>query len=389
MRIAYVSETWPPEINGVSLTASRTVAYLRQRHAVQVVRPRQPLDALAAAEDTVLMHGVPIPLYPDLRMGLPSTWRLSRMWRLQRPDLVHVATEGPLGWSAVSAARALDIPVTSDFRTRFDEYGRHYVWQGCADVVRTYLRAFHNRADATFVATDELRRWLETNGFERVNVCARGVDSRLFGPHRRSESLRRQWSGMPDNAPSPAQGPFVLYVGRLAREKNLDLLMRAWQRVRGLAPTAHLVLVGDGPLRAQLQRRCPEAVFCGVQKGETLAAHYASADLFVFPSQTETFGNVVLEAMASGLAVVAYRAAAAAMHVRNGINGRAVDPGNEDEFVSAAGALAVDPLLLARYGHAARLSVERHSWESVLGGFERALRSVVTAEGHIEYARLV
>ncbi|MDF6753429.1 glycosyltransferase, partial [Escherichia coli] len=152
---AYVTETWPPELNGVSLTAARTVAFLQARgHDVMVVRPRQrAIDAgkAALADDTLRVPGVPIPLYPDLRMGLPARRRLLRAWAAYRPDLVHVATEGPLGWSAIRAARQLGLPVTSDFRTRFDEYGRHYAWEGAVTLVRAYLRAFHNRTDRTFV----------------------------------------------------------------------------------------------------------------------------------------------------------------------------------------------------------------------------------------------
>ncbi|TYL62203.1 glycosyltransferase family 1 protein, partial [Klebsiella pneumoniae] len=134
----------------------------------------------ALADDTLRVPGVPIPLYPDLRMGLPARRRLLRAWAAYRPDLVHVATEGPLGWSAIRAARQLGLPVTSDFRTRFDEYGRHYAWEGAVTLVRAYIRAFHNRTDRTFVPTRELQRQLSELDFARLTVSTRGVDAHQF-----------------------------------------------------------------------------------------------------------------------------------------------------------------------------------------------------------------
>ena len=373
MRIAYVTETWPPELNGVSLTAARTVAFLCARgHDVMLVRPRQQaIDAgqPAVSDDTLRAPGVPIPLYPDLRMGLPARRRLERAWRTYAPDLVHVATEGPLGWSAIRAARRLGVPVTSDFRTRFDEYGRHYAWDGAATLVRAYLRAFHNRTDRTFVPTRELRQQLHAFGFERLSVSTRGVDAGRFAPRHRSEALRAQW-GVHDDA------PVVLTVGRLAVEKNLDTALAAFDAIRARVPNARLVMVGDGPQRHALHRRCPKAVFAGVQQGEALAAHYASADCFLFPSLTETFGNVVVEAMASGLPVVAFDTAAAGMHIRNGENGCLVPVGDVAAFTHAATQLAMDAALRARLGRAARATAQALDWPRVLEGFEAALMAV-------------
>lgn len=373
MRIAYMTETWPPELNGVSLTAARTVAFLQARgHDVMLVRPRQrAIDAgkPALADDTLRVPGVPIPLYPDLRMGLPARRRLLRAWQMHRPDLVHVATEGPLGWSAVRAARQLGIPVTSDFRTRFDEYGRHYTWDGAVPLVRAYLRAFHNRTDRTFVPTRELQRQLSELDFERLTVSTRGVDAHRFTPQNRSEALRAQWGANADT-------PVVLTVGRLALEKNLGVALDAFAAVRERVPEARLVMVGDGPQHNALRRRCPDAIFAGTQHGEALAAHYASADMFLFPSLTETFGNVVVEAMASGLPVVAFDTAAAGMHVRSHQSGYLVPLGVTDAFMQAAITLATDAGLRQRLGCAARLTAQRLDWPRVLERFEAALIAI-------------
>ncbi|HEU4621903.1 MAG TPA: glycosyltransferase family 1 protein [Burkholderiaceae bacterium] len=371
MRIAYVTETWPPEINGVSLTVARTVAFLRERgHAVDVTRPRQPSDAdLAPDGNTLLVPGLPIPGYPGMRFGLPVHSRLVERWQRFVPDLVHVATEGPLGWSAISAAQLLEIPITSDFRTRFDQYGRHYGWIGCAGLIRAYLRGFHNRTHLTCVPTQVMRDELLNLGIRQVAVHGRGVDTRLFGPHRRDRMLRRLWR---------AHGPVALYVGRLAPEKNLGLAIRAYEAMRLVEPTTRFVVVGDGPWRERLRTRCPEAILCGTLTGEALAAHYASADVFLFPSLTETFGNVTVEAMASGLSVVAYDSGAAQVLMRDGDNGRLVKRDDEHAFLRAAADMAADADARDRLGAAARDTALALDWDTVLARFESALTDVAS-----------
>jgi glycosyltransferase involved in cell wall biosynthesis len=275
---------------------------------VQLVRPRQ--DRSEAAADgpgfaELLMRGLPIPRYPQLKLGLPSRRALVRHWTTHRPDVVHLVTEGPLGWSALQAAEHLRLPVVSDFRTNFHAYSRHYGVAWLRDPIMAYLRKFHNRTACTMVPTEALRAELRASGFRRLRVVSRGVDTRQFDPAKRNAALRSTWgAGESDTV--------VICVGRLAPEKNLGSLVAAWQAMREQEPGVRLVLVGDGPEHARLQQRCPDAVFAGVRRGEDLAMHYASADVFVFPSLTETFGNVVPEAMASGLAVVGHQYAAAA-----------------------------------------------------------------------------
>ena len=337
LRVAVVTETWPPEVNGVAATSARVVAELRDRgHELQVIRPRQNHEDGAAEEPgyaEVLMRGLPIPRYPQLKMGLPSRRTLLRLWGLQRPDVVHIVTEGPLGWSALQAAQALRLPVVSDFRTNFHAYSRHYGVAWLQRPIVGYLRKFHNRTACTMVPTDTLRAELQAEGFMNLRVVARGVDTQLFDPARRSEALRRRW----DVAPYEM---VVLHVGRIAPEKNLETLIAAHAAMRQRDPRVKLVFVGDGPARASMQQRCPDAHFAGLQRGEDLAAHYASADVFLFPSLTETYGNVLPEALASGLAVVAFDCAAAGQLVSHGHNGLLVKPGEGAEFCSTAARLA-------------------------------------------------
>ncbi|MDE1948580.1 MAG: glycosyltransferase family 1 protein, partial [Burkholderiales bacterium] len=308
LRIAVVTETYPPEVNGVSTTIARVVEGLLEcGHRLQLVRPRRDegdAGTPGPGLQTLLVRGLPIPRYPQLRMGLPARRTLVSSWLRERPDVVHIATEGPLGWSALRAALQLKLPLTSDFRTNFHAYSRHYGIGWLERPIVGYLRRFHNRTGCTMAPTEMLRRELEHAGFERTAVVARGVDARRFSPERRSEALRRSWGVGADET-------VVLCVGRLAPEKNLDTLLEAFEGMRAVNPALRLVLVGDGPMREQLRQRCPDAVFAGLRGGDDLAAHYASGDLFLFPSLTETFGNVTPEAMASGLPVLAFDCAAA------------------------------------------------------------------------------
>ena len=378
LRIALVTETYPPEVNGVAMTMGRIVRGLRERgHAVQVVRPRQHPGELPG-HDEILVRGVSIPCYAALKLGIAPASALRARWTEHRPDVVHIVTEGPLGWAALRCARALGIAISADFHTNFHSYSEHYGAGWLKQPICSYLRHFHNRVLCTMVPTEGLCDELRQLGFRRLKVVARGVDTTLFAPSRRSAALRLQWG-------AAAEDPVALYVGRLAPEKNLPLLFEAFDAMRGREPRARLVIVGDGPSRAALERLSAPAHFAGIRTGEDLAAHYASADMFLFPSTTETYGNVTVEAMASGLAVVAYDYAAAAAHVRHERNGIAVPRGNGGEFVRLAAALVSDGKRIARLGANARATAEQLDWTHIVAEFERTLVDLVTPEEQDEY----
>jgi len=374
LRIAVVTETYPPEVNGVSLTVARIVAGLHARnHDLQLVRPRQTADDEAECAPRfheALMRGLPIPRYPHLKMGLPAKKALVRLWSTSRPDVVHVATEGPLGYSALHAARQLKLPVTSDFRTNFHAYSQHYGLGWMKTPIMAYLRRFHNATLSTMVPTEPLRDELAATGFRNVVVVARGVDTHLFDPARRDETLRRSWGIGTDDL-------VVACVGRLAAEKNLGVLIEAYRAIAIADPRARLLFVGDGPMQDQLPRAIPDAIFAGSRNGIDLAAHYASADLFLFPSLTETFGNVTCEAMASGLPVLAFDYAAAAELIESGRNGVLVERGDKDAFVAAACRMAADTDLRTRLAAAARARACKQDWESVIVRFEKLLAGAI------------
>jgi glycosyltransferase involved in cell wall biosynthesis len=370
LRLAVVTETFPPEINGVSLTLSRMVDGLRALgHELEIIRPAQPSDEQLPLPpfDQLLTKGVAIPRYPGLRMGMPAKRRLVRHWAMQRPDVVHVATEGPLGWSAVNAALQLRLPVTSDFRTNFHTYAAHYGVGWLQRPITAYLRKFHNRCVFTTVPTDVLREELRAMGFLRLAVVPRGVDTRAFSPAHRDPSLRARWGVGPDDL-------VIAAVGRLAPEKNLPLLLQAWQSLRRVQPRTRLLLVGDGPQRRELEAACPDAIFAGSRRGDDLAAHYASADLFAFPSLSETFGNVVLEALACGLPCVSFDHAAAGQLMQHGRGGILVDPRRPEDFGIALQTLALDTPRRQALAIEARQVALAESWDGVIARFEGLLR---------------
>jgi glycosyltransferase involved in cell wall biosynthesis len=377
MRIGIVSETYPPEINGVALTVHGLVAGLAARgHSIDLIRPRQSQPFLdEAGIDTLELRGGALPRYPGLRFGLPAGRTLRQHWSQQRPDAVYVATEGPLGWSAMRAARRLGIPLSSGFHTRFDSYASHYGLGLLTPLVRSYLRRFHQRAAATLVPTDALARELHAMGITNARLLRRAVDTQLFHPNRRDEALRACWG-------VDAATPVVLYVGRIAPEKNLELAVQAFRAIRQKVPQARYVWVGDGPARDALQAAHPDFIFAGVQRGEALARHYASADLFPFPSLSETFGNVIIEALAAGLPVVAYAEGAAREHLADGVNGYCVAPGNAQAFIEAAAKLANNPALIRHMGRAARAGMAGLSPDAVIRDFETLLREMAEENLH-------
>lgn len=369
IRVAVVTETYPPEINGVARTVGLMVDWLLSRgHAVELVRPRQrrePSRAPHPALHETLTLGAVVPRW-QVQLGFALPGRLATRWRSTRPDLVHVVTEGPLGWAAVWAASVLGIPLSSDFHTNFHSYSGHYGFPWMQGVVASYLRRLHNRTACTLVPTAQLKSELAHLGIERLRIAGRGVDSQLFNPSRRSPALRHQWGCAGDEL-------VVISVGRVAPEKGLDLFASAAQSMQAIDPAIRVVVVGDGPRRTALESRNPGFRFTGARIDEDLAAHYASADVFLFPSTTETFGNVVLEAMASGLAVLAYDDAAARQHVVHSVSGLLAPRGDALLFTHLARLLAHDPDLRLTLGREARRVSRELPWERKFPELEAAL----------------
>ncbi len=374
MKLTIVSETFPPEVNGVAMTFGHLARELGRRgHEVTVWRPRRDdlVNHSPPAEFAeVLVRGVPIPGYPLLRLGLPARGAFLRRWRAHRPDLVHVVTEGPLGASAIAAARTLGVPVTSSFHTNFHRYTSHYGFGPLQKIALAWLRRVHNRTLRTFAPTAELCDELRGFGFRHLRVLSRGVDLTHFDPARRSDELRASWGAGPDDL-------VVIHVGRVAAEKNYPLLFRAFDAMRAANARVRCVLAGEGPLKAQLARDHPEHIFAGFFSREEIGRYYASADLYIHASLTETFGNVLTEAMASGLAVAGFDYAAARQFIQHGVNGLAVPCDDADALIAAGVQLATDAPLRNRLRARARDALLAQSWDRVVGRFEADLLEVV------------
>lgn len=374
LRVAVVTETWPPEVNGVAMTLSKLIHHLSKRHhTIQLIRPRQNKNDAALEQSgwsEMLLRGLPIPKYPQLKLGLPSKKALLKAWSTRRPDVVHIATEGPLSWSALQAAHILRLPVTSDFRTNFHSYCQHYGVGWLSKPIVAYLRKFHNRTAFTMVPTTALKHQLETLGFKNLKVVARGVDTQLFHPSQRSETLRASWGASPETT-------VILSVGRLAAEKNLDLTLQSYRTLREAGRNIKLVIAGDGPMRAVTEAKCPEAIFVGMCTHQQLAEIYASADVLLFPSLTETFGNVTLESLACGTPVLAFDCAAAGEFIVSKQNGWLVPSDEPHNFVQQAIEITAGKSTLQQARPLARASVEHLGWNEIAGQVESIFQRAI------------
>ena len=372
MRLTLVTETYFPQVNGVSRTLGQLVHYLRERgDDVQVIHPDYG-DAPDGA-DHHCVRSVVMPFYRDLHVPVPPFDGVRRAMRAFRPDLIHVATEATLGLSVLRFALRRRLPIVSSFHTNFDQYSGHYRVGWLKGVIWRYLRWFHNRTGETYVPSRSTIADLEQRGFERLSLWPRGVDSALFRADRpgRHEVRARLGFG-PDDV-------VIGYVSRIAAEKNVGYLAEALEIVARSRPQARFLFVGDGPSRAELQRRMgAHAHFVGYRKGEDLADHYAAADLFAFSSLTETFGNVILEAMASGLPVVALGAGGVADTVRSGVTGTLVAAdAPAARFADALVAYIDDAGMRRRTAEAARAYAADQSWSAIMASLRDRYSAVV------------
>ncbi len=369
MKLTIVTDTYAPQINGVARTLERLVRGLRENgNQVDVIRPTK----INAEEEGLGVRSFQLPGYDGIHVGYSTIAKLQARWKKDRPDIIYVATQWALGSSAISAARALQIPIVSGFHTNFEQYLSYYHLSGLEPFARAYLRYINSRVQKTYARSIDSRDALLAEGFESVDLLPHAVDTRLFSPEKRSLELRKEW-GVDENA------IVGIYVGRIAAEKNLSLLVKAYQRIKELHPNFQAVWVGDGPKRAELENEHKDFIFAGPRFDEDLAQHYASADVFLFPSTTETLGNVVPEAMASGLMTVAYDYAAARQHIHHGVNGFKAAFNQEDEFLACC-VHAVDQRHWPEVRKNAREAMLGVSWERVVNDFETSLLQVVEYE---------
>lgn len=362
MRIALFTDTYLPHVNGVARTLARLTRHAIDRgHDVAVVTPQTDKDASDDATMLLQVPSVRLPFYPELRLaGRMNRFAMQRL-RSFAPDIVHVATEFTIGWAGVGFAAERMTPLVSSFHTDFPAYLSSYGMSGLEPLAWRYLRAFHERARVNFCPSAFTLEQLRSAGFRGdLRVWSRGVNDALFHPDKRSIPMRLRLGG---EAPV-----LMLYVGRLAGEKRIDLLLQAFARLRfDHGARAHLAIVGEGPDERRLRALAGDGVsFHGYMHGEQLAEAYASADVFAFPSDTETFGNVVLEAAASGLCIVAANRGGVTQTVTAGQSGLLFEAGSVDSLYAALNRTITEPAERRRLARHAREHATRQSWASIL-----------------------
>jgi glycosyltransferase involved in cell wall biosynthesis len=372
MRVSIVTETYLPQVNGVSRTLSQLVRHLKQAgDAVQLIHPRY--SGSTPEEGDYAVRAWTLPFYKELHLPIPPFGGAHRAIGSFRPDLIHIATEATLGLSVLRMALRERIPVVSSFHTNFDQYSEHYGVGWARGTIWRYLRWFHNQTRETYVPSPTTIADLEARGFERLRLWPRGVDCDLLRPDRPGRARVREALGFgPDDV-------VIGYVSRIAVEKNVAYLVKALELVAEARPGVRFLFVGDGPARAEHEARMgSRACFVGYKSGEDLADHYAAADIFAFSSLTETFGNVVLEALASGLPVVALRAGGVGDIVRSGENGFLLEPDQPPEaFARTLLALVDDASLRRRLAQAALAHAAGQSWHTIMEGLRQRYLQVI------------
>ena len=381
MRVLYCTDTYPPQINGVSIVTALSVRGMsRLGWSCAVVAPRYPAEAhalwcegsAASEAELVSLPSLPLPRYPEVRMALPNLGAVHRLVARFRPDLIHCETEfcvGRLGQLAAARAR---VPVVSSYHTDFARYADAYGAPWLRNSVSGYLARFHRRSRRIYTPSSVSRADVLGFGVPDVEVWGRGVDAEMFHPSRRSQAFRRSLG---------AAAAFVfVYVGRLATEKGPELILEAFRLTAAALPpgSVHLVMAGTGPKEAELRAMAPAGVtFLGFLDRRTqLPELYASSDAFVFASVTETLGLVVLEAMASGLPVIAAPAGGVRDHLRHGENGLEYPPSYTGRMAQAMTTLATNRELAERLALGARRTAETLTWQREMERLDRSYREV-------------
>jgi glycosyltransferase involved in cell wall biosynthesis len=373
MRIAIFSEVYWPMVSGVSRSLQRLVEAMTSRgHECRVYAPSYPLPAGEADQPEVHRSpSQPLFLYRDVRWGFPRVEEIAGDLASFRPDVVHVATEFAMGVTGVRLARQFELPIIASAHTDHERYATRYRLDWALPAGWRYLRWFYGNASRVLCPSRVYESHLNRRGVAHTGIWSRGIDRERFSPVHRSAEWRRELG-------IEADAPVVLYVGRLAAEKNLDLLLEGWRHVVARRPDAALVLVGSGPLASSLDLESPAGVILtGTLEGAALSRAYASADLFAFPSTTETFGNVLLEAMASGLPSLAVRAGGVLDFAVHGHNAMLAEPDSATALAEGILSLLDDPALRNILSRGALQTAQERDWGSTFDALEAEYRRVV------------
>ena len=373
-RVAVFSGNYNCCTDGHSRTINRLVAYLESCGTeVMVFSPWAPHPTPTRGGTLVPLPSLPIPGRSEYRLSCWLTRSARKKLDAFRPDLIHVSTPDLLGHSALRYTKRHGVPVVSSFHTRFDTYFRYYGLRFLESSVRRYLRHFYARCEHVYVPSLSMKEVLHQAGIGRdIRLWSRGIDHTIFSPGRRDMTWRRDLGIADDEA-------VLLFVGRLVKEKAIDVVAALHDELKRRGTRYRMLVVGDGPARPQFEECVPEGIFTGFLSGAGLARAYASADIFFNPSVTETFGNVTLEAMASGLPAVCLRATGSSNLVADGVSGYLSEPGQISQTADHAEALITDRALRARMAEAAHERSTAYSWDAVMGELMGHYRDIMKA----------
>jgi glycosyltransferase involved in cell wall biosynthesis len=381
MRIAIITENFLPKLDGVTRTLARLLEYLQQNgHAALLLGPDSGMHEYAGAE-IVGTAGVPLPFYPELKFNFFRPLFIRRLNEFE-PDIVHLVDPIVLGAAGLAAARFLNKPVVSSYHTNMAAYCGYFGVPVFTRPMWAYNRLIHSQCALTFCPSPSTAHMLEKQGFSSLRIWSRGVDTALFRPERRSAALRASWL---QRRRRPGEKIVLLYAGRISWEKNLRVLAQAYRTLDH--KRCHLVIVGHGPAFAEIQEELADVpvTFTGYLQGEELATAFASADVFAFPSRSETFGQVVLEAMASGLPVAGMLSEGVCDLVRDGETGYLLAPEGLEEAEEVLAYAGILEHLIAneatrqRMGQAALLDARQRSWPEAMKSLMQGYRDVIEA----------
>lgn len=362
MKVAYFTESLLPHVDGVSLTLAQLFGTLEARGVdFRIFSPFTPGPEISWSTRVQKIPYIRFPLYKDYRLASPIGHRATQRLDEYRPDLIHVVSPTPINVRAEKYGRRRGVPVVSSFHTHFVSYFRFYGFGGLEPLGWKMMRRFYGRCEVVYAPSHSIIRELAEHGIRNTELWSRGIDLGRFSPTSRDPALRRMAGADSEDT------PILLLVSRLVKEKDLADLVAMERILRERGSGHRLVLVGDGPMREQLQADLPDACFPGHQDGEALARWFASGDVFVFPSTTETFGNVVLEAQASGLPAVVVDRGGPPDLVRPGETGfvaRANDPADLADHVER---LLRDAGQRRRMGARARAAASERDWQAING----------------------
>ncbi|MEA4924102.1 MAG: glycosyltransferase family 1 protein [Syntrophomonadaceae bacterium] len=364
MRIAVFTDTYYPQVNGVSKYLEEMQKYMdNQNIEYKLFVPRKA--ASTEINNVTSFYGIPFALYPELRISWPRYSRVKSALEQFSPDLIYLATPISIGTAGLKYARKNNIPIVSTYHTNFPQYLSYYHLDSLQGALWQYLRWFHSFSRINFCPSLETVEQLQDHGIGNLMLCNNGIDCTSFSPDLSQEKLRAQLA--------PGGEILLLYVGRVAPEKDLDILIGAVERLNHSEPALpafKLLVVGDGPSRkAWQEQELKNIIFTGYKTGHELQTIYASSDIFAFPSRTETFGNVILEAMASGLPVVASYAGGIKESLVDGYNGLAFAPGDAKAMADSILQLLVDAKLRQNLAENARKFALERTWDIIFARF--------------------